>query len=67
MHQRRNYPGREIGNDLLNPDFAAFARSFGAFGIRVERTAEFPDALSQALAADTIAVIELVMNTENPR
>ena len=65
MHQQRHYPGREIGNDLLNPDFAAFARSFGAFGIRVERTAEFSGALQQALAADTIAIIELAMNTEN--
>lgn len=65
MHQQRKYPGREIGNDLLNPDFAAFARSFGAFGIRIERTAEFSGALKQALAADTVAVIELAMNTGN--
>ncbi len=65
MHQQREYPGREIGNDLVNPDFAAFARSFGAFGIRVERTAEFSPALEQALAADTVAVIELAMNVEH--
>ena len=65
MHQKREYPGREIGNDLLNPDFAAFARSFGAFGIRVERTADFSGALDRALAADTVAVIELAMNMDN--
>ncbi len=62
MHQQREYPGREIGNDLLNPDFAAFARSFGAYGIQVASTAEFPDALNHALGADTIAVIELLMD-----
>lgn len=63
MHQQRKYPGREIGNDLVNPDFAAFARSFGACGFRVERTEDFADALTSALAADTIAVIELFMDT----
>ena len=30
MHQERNYPGRVSGTDLVNPDFAALARSFGA-------------------------------------
>lgn len=63
MHQQRTYPGREIGNDLTNPDFVALARSFGAFGLRVERTAEFSGALEQALAADTVALIELAMNS----
>jgi acetolactate synthase-1/2/3 large subunit len=62
MHQQREYPEREIGNDLLNPDFAEFARSFGAFGIQVASTSEFAPALNQALAADTVAVIELHMD-----
>ena len=29
MHQERRYPGRPVGTDLSNPDFVAFARSFG--------------------------------------
>ena len=29
MHQERRYPGRPVGTDLINPDFVAFARSFG--------------------------------------
>ena len=28
MHQERHYPGRVVGTKLVNPDFAAFARSF---------------------------------------
>ncbi|HEY3613580.1 MAG TPA: thiamine pyrophosphate-binding protein, partial [Gaiellales bacterium] len=32
MHQERHYPGRVMATDLVNPDFAAFARSFGAYG-----------------------------------
>jgi acetolactate synthase-1/2/3 large subunit len=61
MHQQRRYPGRELGNALANPDFAAFAQSFGAFGCRVQHADEFGDALAAARGADTIAVIELMM------
>lgn len=61
MHQQRRYPGREIGNTLTNPDFAAFARSFGASGCTVRHADEFAPALDAALAADCIAVIELDM------
>ena len=33
MHQERHYPGRVSGTDLVNPDFAALARAFGAHGV----------------------------------
>ncbi|MGH2876977.1 MAG: thiamine pyrophosphate-dependent enzyme, partial [Solirubrobacteraceae bacterium] len=29
MHQERRHPGRPVGTDLVNPDFVAYARSFG--------------------------------------
>jgi len=41
MHQERDYPGRVVGTQLQNPDFAAYARAFGGFGATVERTADF--------------------------
>ena len=44
MHQERQFPGRVVGTDLVNPDFGAYARSFGAHGETVERTEEFPAA-----------------------
>lgn len=62
MHQRRSYPGRAIGNDLVNPDFAAFAQAFGACGIRVTCNEEFRPALARARAAGTVAVIELLID-----
>ena len=37
MHQERHFPGRVVGTDLVNPDFAAYARAFGAHGETVER------------------------------
>jgi len=48
MHQERRYPGRVSGTDLTNPDFAALARAYGAFGARVERTADFMPVFEEA-------------------
>jgi acetolactate synthase I/II/III large subunit len=64
MHQERSFPGRVVGTDLVNPDFAAYARSFGAHGENVERTAQFPDALERALAAGRPAVVALRIDPE---
>jgi acetolactate synthase I/II/III large subunit len=64
MHQESEYPGRAVATDLQNPDFAAYARAFGAFGAAVERTGEFAPALAAALAADRAAVIELRLDPE---
>ena len=44
MHQERDYPGRVSATTLKNPDFAAYARAFGGFGVTVEKTADFPAA-----------------------
>ncbi len=60
MHQERDYPARVSGTDLVNPDFKAFAESFGAFGARVERTEDFPAAFAAARASAKPAVIDLV-------
>ncbi|HMR30980.1 MAG TPA: thiamine pyrophosphate-binding protein [Geminicoccaceae bacterium] len=64
MHQEREYPSRVSGTELRNPDFAALARAYGAFGARVERTADFPAALDEALAFDGPSLIELVLDPE---
>jgi len=69
MHQERQFPGRVVGTDLVNPDFAAYARAFGAHGETVIETAAFPDAFERALAAGTPAMLELRTDPEaiNPR
>ena len=59
MHQERNYPGRVHGIALTNPDFAAYARAFGAHGETVERTADFAPALDRALTCGLPALIEI--------
>src|SRR4029450_9079303 len=41
MPQEREYPTRVVATDLKNPDFAAYAKAFGGFGIMVDKTADF--------------------------
>jgi len=64
MHQERTYPDRVSGTDLTNPDFVALAESFGALGLRVNKTEEFESALGQALNANRPALIEVVVDPE---
>src|SRR5271154_4333116 len=64
MHQEREYPGRVIATDLRNPDFAAYARAFGGFGVSVERTADFPAAFKEAEASSKPAIIRLAIDPE---
>jgi len=64
MHQERLYPGRVVGTDLVNPDFAEFARSFGCHAETVERTADVEPAFERALASGKAAVIDLRVDPE---
>ena len=64
MHQEREYPGRVSGTDLVNPDFAALARAYGGHGEVVEDQAAFPAAFARAVAAGTVAVIELRLDRQ---
>ncbi|MEO1454669.1 MAG: thiamine pyrophosphate-binding protein [Pseudomonadota bacterium] len=60
MHQERAYPGRPSGTGLRNPDFAAWAESYGAFGVRVTSDEAFPDALAAARAAGKPAIVHVL-------
>ncbi len=64
MHQERDYPGRVMSTALTNPEFAVWAKSFGAFGELVKKTEEFPAAFERARNAGRIAVLELRINPE---
>jgi acetolactate synthase I/II/III large subunit len=64
MHQEREYPGRVFGTSLQNPDFAAYARAFGAHGETVVRTADFEGAFERAWSCGKPALIELKIDPE---
>jgi len=64
MHQERQFPGRVIGTDLVNPDFVGLAEAYGAHAELVERTEDFADAFERALQAGRAAVLELRVDPE---
>lgn len=56
-HQLRHF-GRPSNIDFDNPDFVKYAESFGARGCRVEAAGELLPVLREALAKDTVTVID---------
>ncbi|MEM6615034.1 MAG: thiamine pyrophosphate-binding protein [Pseudomonadota bacterium] len=64
MHQERDYPGRVSGTDLINPDFAAYARAFGGFGETVGKTEEFAPAFEAARQSRQPAILHLKLDPQ---
>ena len=64
MHQEREYPGRVIATALRNPDFVAYAKAFGGFGVLVEKTGEFPAAFAAAQKSGKPAIIHCKIDPE---
>jgi acetolactate synthase-1/2/3 large subunit len=64
MHQERRFPGRVHATNITNPDFAAIARAYGGFGATVAKTDEFAPAFQQALAAQSPAILHLMLDPE---
>ncbi len=63
-HQERQYPGRVSGTQLVNPDFALMAESYGGAGFTARTNAEIPAAIEGALAAiegGKFALIHLIV------
>ncbi|TCD05036.1 thiamine pyrophosphate-binding protein [Erythrobacteraceae bacterium CFH 75059] len=64
MHQERSFPGRVIGTDLRNPDFAALARAFGCQGVAVRTTEEFRAELAEARGQSGVRLIHCQVDAE---
>ena len=64
MHQERLYPGRVSGTDMVNPDFAALARAYGAHAEFVEETSAFGPAMERARASGRIALLHVRVDPE---
>ncbi|MGZ0217724.1 MAG: thiamine pyrophosphate-binding protein [Acidimicrobiales bacterium] len=63
-HQERNYPERESGTKIINPDFVALGLAYGMHSERVERTDQFPAAFERAKASSTGALLHLKVPPE---
>src|SRR5206468_3856157 len=64
MHQERQYPDRVSGTSLINPDFAALARAYGAMGETIASTAQFAPAFERALATDGPALLHVKLDPQ---
>jgi acetolactate synthase-1/2/3 large subunit len=49
--------GHDVGTDFSNPDFVAYAESFGARGFEVQAASDLLPMLTEALAGDGVSVI----------
>ena len=64
MHQEREFPERISATHLANPDFAAFAASFGAWSATAATTGEFEDALVEAKGRKGLRLIHAKIDIE---
>jgi acetolactate synthase-1/2/3 large subunit len=63
-HQELAFPGRPVGADLTDSDFATYAGCLGGFDATVPITEEFEQMLRAAAAATVRAVIDVRVNLE---
>ena len=56
-HQDRRF-GRDTQIDFNNPDLVKYAECFGAKGYRVEKAGDLLPMLKQAIADDTVVLID---------
>ena len=64
MHQEIHFPGRVSATDLVNPDFAAWARSYGAYGATVSSANEFAKVFEDALTSGAPALIRVMVDPD---
>jgi acetolactate synthase-1/2/3 large subunit len=67
MHQERRYPGRPVGTELVNPDFVAFARSFGLTACSVTDAGGLIAAVMDGVAADHPSLVHVPLSPERLR
>ncbi len=64
MHQEHNYPGRVSGTELRNPDFVAYAKSFGGYGERIASAEECGPALRRAMASGLPSLLHCIVDPD---
>jgi len=64
MHQEREYPTHVTGSQLSNPDFVMLAQAYGYAATRIHKTAQFEQALLDALQRPQGTLIEVMLDPE---
>ncbi len=65
MHQERSFPDRPSATALTNPDFVAFAKSFGMSAWRVDATDQFEAVFAAAQQCNTACLIEIITHRDD--
>ncbi|MBO0867790.1 MAG: pyruvate oxidase [Micromonosporaceae bacterium] len=60
------YPEHGVRFGEPRPDYAAWARAAGAYGVRVEKPGELPDAIRTALSVDGPALVDVAVDPNEP-
>jgi acetolactate synthase-1/2/3 large subunit len=64
MHQELHFPDRISVTNLVNPDFCALAKAYGAYAFQVTNSDQFPQALSAAIVAKKPALIHIKLDPQ---
>jgi acetolactate synthase-1/2/3 large subunit len=64
--QRRRYQGRTFATDIKVPNFAEYARSFGATGINIKGPQDLTRGLMEALNAKSPVLVQVETNYKVP-
>lgn len=64
QHQEKHFPRRVSGTDLKNPDFSAWARSFGAHVVKIDRGDDVKNKVREALSHNGPCVIHVKSSAE---
>jgi acetolactate synthase I/II/III large subunit len=64
-HQEREYPGRVSGTNLVNPDFTAWAKSFGIAAHRLEMGGDIDGTVKAFLAEPGAAVLHVKSSAQS--
>lgn len=59
VHQERDYPGRQSGTKLVNPDFAKYAEAFGAKGFTLDGSQDPKAVVAEALATEGVSLVHV--------
>lgn len=65
MHQDRDYPGRVSGTGMTNPDFKAWAKSYGAQAYSIWKDNEFDTVLEKCLKQNGPCLIHLKLDARD--
>jgi acetolactate synthase-1/2/3 large subunit len=53
-----------VGTDIVNPDFTALGKAYGAHTETVRKTEEFPAALERSIKAGKLSLIEVFIDRD---